>query len=510
MSHLSASTCLLLALLSSAAAISAAEPPTLDGLVFEVTTKTPAYTKKDGKSYEAREYTNTWNFLPDVILIEADTTPRGYHPRRRSTSTDVLPYSATWNGTTAIVNIANRCVLSASREGLSGTWQTPPVEGFADGKSLEQSIIGRPLPPRFGIHASLAKAKELQLQREPREALLLYTILVQRHSDMIEVAGPALAGLVDCYRLLRGDAAAEKAYADLATELHLDLPPLDAAEPPDAGKLAEQLLWRPWIDGSITWSEDRSAERRRSADGTAEIKVHLEPRYAKGEKEEAPRLTCANEDPFPVTARLPNGSVLSGSANYGLGSVTVTIPNAPRQLDRLVQVTGQFRFVQSLGLERREVPLVQGSTWETATTTGTIVSLTESAESYHLEVLEKKKRPDASSVTGDRASRTGDRALFRSFRSWGGVLGRGGVYIDRCYLDESESPCPLTLKTSAGLYARPTSLGYTEVDVGTISRKLDVTKPYPAFKASMLVVQTPAAGTSTRDIPFIAKDIDLP
>lgn len=152
------------------------------------------------------------DYRPQVVVI--DGLEHGVRCDRRDPRPGVV-----------VAGYGSQVVLRASvtASALKGEWLAPAWPDFAAGAIVTGEALGDP-------QARLDHARQLQLQRRPRPALLIHLHLLRRHLSERDLAAAALVHALEAARSLAGDPAVERIYTDQVQRAFPGAPALDMDE----------------------------------------------------------------------------------------------------------------------------------------------------------------------------------------------------------------------------------------------------------------------------------------
>src|SRR4051812_25625467 len=86
------------------------------------------------------------------------------------------------------------------------------IAGTVSDPGGKEQFVGKEGGPDLPADEQLARARDLELRREPKRAIALYAGLVEEHRYQPWISAPALIGWWDCHRALKGDAKAQRDF----------------------------------------------------------------------------------------------------------------------------------------------------------------------------------------------------------------------------------------------------------------------------------------------------------
>ncbi|HYE06011.1 MAG TPA: hypothetical protein VEL07_10890 [Planctomycetota bacterium] len=126
------------------------------------------------------------------------------------------------------------------------------LRGTVVGEAIKGEIIaGDDARPFAGVLTReaanlLERARERQLQRRPKEAIELYSELIERHRGDLANSAPALVYLVECCQSLAGDPQAATRWQELSSRYLTNPPPLDGTSTITIDQAKQDLLLKSW------------------------------------------------------------------------------------------------------------------------------------------------------------------------------------------------------------------------------------------------------------------------
>lgn len=362
------------------------------------------------------------------------------------------------------------------------------ISGMVSGDKLKGdfSIPGMGKLPVTGSRATpvaeagdMNKAKELLRARKPKEAIPVLVQIIEARRDKLEESSYALTRLVECFQLLKGDAASEKRYAGLAAKYLSTPPALDGAALPVADQVMEDLLWKSWVPGQetrITVRIGRVERKSRIQDGQRKQTVEMNlvlggagPGLKGAAGDQASLVAQAGDQQF--TGRI----VTHSHASDGQVSASLSFEDVPATVLRFNGISGTVTLTQPKQVEETTVALRKDATWQAGERTATITDV----------------RTRGRAVTVFFQLVGGERQQF----SGSGTSMRSG--------QDTASPYWLIAADGRAVYPDLTkessSNGTTQFELGFNN----------ADKAEKLCISQVVA-VSQREIPIVLKDVDLP
>jgi hypothetical protein len=319
----------------------------------------------------------------------------------------------------------------------------------------------------------LAEAAELLRKHLPKEAIPILVQVIEQRRDDHEQSVDALIRLVECFQLLKGDAAAERDYAMLAGKYLSRPPALDGKSLPSVEEVTEDLLWKSWAPGEesrikITlsfagWSESRDAR------GARRKTLHVTCKVMGG----GPLLdgsALANGDPAKVdavTARIDAGEhqgkvLVSPGAREAL--IGIDFPDLVAPMTALPEISGIIHLCQPLRIKPVDVPLRRDAGWEMEPGKGMITKLSTTPEGVVVSCrLSGSERP----LPGNPAERyalltPGGRVVRPSSTMFGGPEGNGTMVLTFGQIEQRQVD-RLRVDLPLGLSWRAFQLRFTDV-----------------------------------------------
>jgi hypothetical protein len=370
---------------------------------------------------------------------------------------------------------------------IAGTFTNPgDVTKFA-GKDGE---------PDLPADEQLERARDLELRREPKRAIALYAQLVEEHRYEPWISAPALIGWWDCHRALKGDAKAERDFAERANRWLSQPPPL-TGDPPSQETASEDLLWKAWLPtlpgakpepaADTAWRPAftvKSAERQSSTwEGktTKTLQVQLEATPDAGMNLVAARSLGGKDPAIDATLVVGDARLApiysSMNAMGGRLYVSLSFPEPPKGAEKAA-LAGTIALSQPVERTVTRVPLRNGATWKTAEGEATITAC---------------EIGDGSCKVSYRVQGSGGHGSSISSGSSSG----GGMMIDE--------NAPNRVVGKEGLAVAPNSSSCHSSD--------DVANWNLAFATPFVPTELLVSATgklSTRTVPLTVADIDLP
>lgn len=393
---------------------------------------------------------------------------------------------------------------------------------------------GVPVLAAADVPAKTSAAQELMRQRKPKEAIPQLIKIIEEKRDKLEESADALIQLVQCFQLLKGDAAAEKQYAELSAKYLSKPPALDGKSLPTVDQASEDLLWKAWtagqdcrysfatgqvqreltletqdgpatsevtislntVDATPAPANDREiAEMEKHLRGAdpataARMRMEIERQRSHGA---ANKLTGADGDDafgrgWAATARIGERSY-QGTASFSFGGVRVVFKGLPEQAQRIDELTATLQLAQPRQMEDTLVPLRKGATWTAGDQTGTVTDVVVRGKATTVKLSMKtvgKGRGGGASAAGSSTS----------------VFGGGGMSADP---GEAESDAPICLVTPEGRLFTPRGMSSSSIN-GNATMELTF---HGADKADKLRLRR-AAAMSMREVPLKVMGIKLP
>lgn len=392
---------------------------------------------------------------------------------------------------------------------------------------------GVPVLAAADVPAKTSAAQELMRQRKPKEAIPQLIKIIEEKRDKLEESADALIQLVQCFQLLKGDAAAEKQYAELSAKYLSKPPALDGKSLPTVDQASEDLLWKAWtagqdcrysfatgrvqreltletqdgpatsevtvtlntVDATPSPANDREIaemekhQRGLDAAGKARLRMEIERQRARGA---ASKLTGADgDDPFgrgwDATAKI-GGRNFQGTASFSFGGLRIVFKGLPEDAQLIDELTATLRLAQPRQMEDTLVPLRKGATWTAGDEVGTVT-----------DVVVRGKATTVKLSTKSQGKRRGGGASASSSST--SIVG-GGMAADP---GETESDAPICLVTPEGRLFTPNGMSSSSIN-GNATMEMTF---HGADKADKLRLRRTAA-MSVREVPLKVTGIKLP
>ena len=400
-------------------------------------------------------------------------------------------------------------------------------------------VAAQPASAGEAAAAPVTKAQELMRSRKPKEAIPQLVQLINEKRDTLEESTDALIQLVTCFQLLKGDAAAEAQYAELAAKYLSKPPPLDGKSLPTVDEASEDLLWKGWMPGQpsrfgfLLGAVERTIKMEQQ-DGpsvhTLEIKFAVEDSSpaanGKTDRETEMMEAMARREPDPAKAARMRKEILmeqarghgaklasadgdgllgsagkasvrigdkhyEGSAKFWSGWVTVTIAGLPIDAKVIDEVTANLHLSQPRQIDETMVPLRKGASWNSGGEAGTI---TDVATQGNKTTVKCSSKP-----TGGKADRGGDSTTVTAGGMSMATAGAGGGN------EAPDTEAPFCLVTPDGKTFTPRGSNMS-------SHNGNATMTFTfqgAEKADRLRVRKTAT-LSVREVPLSVQGIKLP
>lgn len=257
---------------------------------------------------------------------------------------------------------------------ISGAVEGDLITGIfgVDGQPMEE-FFGKSAVAPIDSEKVFAQARDLQLQRKPREAIPLFVQVIEHDRDDLAVAAPAVMHLVECFHLLKDDVTAGKQYQELAGKFLSHPPELDGSAMPTLDAVKEDLLWKTWEPGvtsRITFSVKGGSRERRLRDGNRQdtLSLQLDGRFPEDmnvisieDSFASATFTGRNENGKNYTSKIGYNFIhRSSSGGFAKMTIGISFPDVPATVTGFASLTGSIRLRQAKDRILHEIMLHPG------------------------------------------------------------------------------------------------------------------------------------------------------
>jgi hypothetical protein len=292
-------------------------------------------------------------------------------------------------------------------------------EGMGDMRGdMKGTIAGKRCEFTADPELMLQQAQTFEAQRKPKDAIVIYARIIDHHRARLEYSLPALERLVECEKLMKGDATQERMVQDLL-EKYLRTPPRPG-EALDPALAKKDLLWKPWRANSLADSEqllhfvvERSRRVKFGQEGKATERVSLDliapapegitfefERLSPGEKGEGTFIELVDAAGTTYAIDTSRINLYQRRGSVYLLMETEGLPVGVRELK---EVRGTLRVFQVTKYDDIKVPFQVDSTWQTQEYDGRVAACSSEGKNIQLTLAIAAKNPTGGTGAGSGA-----------------------------------------------------------------------------------------------------------
>jgi hypothetical protein len=336
---------------------------------------------------------------------------------------------------------------------------------------------------------TLDQARELKLARKPKEAIELYAKVIENDRFDTMHAAPALVDLVECFQLLKDDAATAKRAKEALERYLSEPPPLDGAHAVALETAEEDLLWKPWPDIAeippkpmFAFKLTNAEQKRQMKEGkVSESTVITLDAGAPKRMRFTANSQLSDEKACSATATLADGSAHVATQHWGFSTgdgirASLTFEDIPAGTKKLAKLEGMVTVSQDQEWELKRIALREGETWDTPEEACKLTGAKEQAGAWTITVVQTKKGAHGGGSSSSSSS------------SSGGTI-----------------DSPIWLSDDHGARMLPRSLSQQGSGATTTSTMVFSVSGKPTTLVHRVVTKT-----STRPAPFALTDVELP